>query len=186
MTTNNDTSSGNDAATITESFDSFLRIEGPGRCRTCSWHVQTQGHHPECGGGHVEPCPAPDNSDFIDYLNRDKNKWRSFCTPVKVPQRQRKRRATNQDAWLDSLFDGVVEDVRKRVSGRNTRLRWAARRLGEFAHYERWDVDEARNALMDASAPWDNCEAWRKRTKASFYSGWNKGISEPKEVPEND
>jgi hypothetical protein len=29
----------------------FLRVDGPGRCGTCSWHTKTQGHHLECPGG---------------------------------------------------------------------------------------------------------------------------------------
>ncbi len=31
----------------------FLDIKGPGRCLTCNWHVDKQGHHPQCTGGEV-------------------------------------------------------------------------------------------------------------------------------------
>jgi hypothetical protein len=44
----------------------FLRVEGPGRCSTCSWHVKTQGHHHECPGGVETPnVTPPTDFDFV-------------------------------------------------------------------------------------------------------------------------
>jgi hypothetical protein len=41
----------------------FPRVEGPGRCSTCCWHIQTQGHHLQCPGGVETPdTPAPDQT----------------------------------------------------------------------------------------------------------------------------
>jgi hypothetical protein len=77
--------------------------------------------------------------------------------------------------WLDNTFDNVVNDVASTTSGRNTRLRWAARRLAELG----FDKADSKTALMDASAPWDYNEAGRRQSRATIESGWRKGIADP-------
>jgi hypothetical protein len=54
----------------------FLRVEGPGRCSTCCWHVQTQGHHPQCPGGVETPdtpkwTPTPTDCDRLPWFDDD-------------------------------------------------------------------------------------------------------------------
>ncbi len=108
----------------------------------------------------------------------------AFLTPVKLLGPQPNRQSGKPDAWLDKLFDGVIHDVRTRPEGdRNNRLRWGARRLGEYAHYERWTKTAAEDALLRAahdSGVW--AEDGDSQCRASIASGWNKGTAEPKEV----
>jgi hypothetical protein len=80
------------------------------------------------------------------------------------------------EGWLESTFRNVVNDVASQPHGsRNTRLRWAARRLAELG----FDETRCKQALMDASAPWDYNEAGRRQSRATFKSGWDKGIANP-------
>ncbi|AFM17432.1 hypothetical protein Mycch_2665 [Mycolicibacterium chubuense NBB4] len=164
----------------------FLRVETPGRCGTCSWHVETQGHHPQCTGGQVKPVAPPlflKPGEYLlpwdddDTIRRHQQLW-EILRPVKPPGPQR----VKSEPWFDATFDGVIEDVRKIQTRRNSRLFWAARRLGELAHYGHWDESECERALMDASAHWDDCEYWRRRSLATIKSGWKTGTSEPKDA----
>ncbi|OMC44099.1 hypothetical protein A5745_16825 [Mycobacterium sp. IS-2888] len=75
--------------------------------------------------------------------------------------------------WLDNAYRNIINDVASARSGRNSRLFWAARRMAELG----FDKADCKQALLDAAAPWDDCEAWRRRTRSTFESGWRKGES---------
>lgn len=83
--------------------------------------------------------------------------------------------------WLDNTFRNVVNDVANAPKGtRNSRLCWGARRLAELG----FDKAESERALLAAAAPWDDCDAWLKRTRKTFESGWRNGIDNPLNLSE--
>lgn len=166
----------------------FLPIEGPDRCQTCYWHVQTQGHHPNCPGGEIrsrKPIHPPGipRGSLLPWASTEQIKQadllRAFRQPVKTPAAHQRKIG---EPWFEATFRGVIEDIRTVKSGRNSRLYWAARRLGELSHYEHWDETDSVTALMDASAHWDTTASWRRQSRATIQSGWDAGVANPKEV----
>jgi|SRR6516164_901273 hypothetical protein len=155
----------------------FLRVEGQGRCNTCSWHVATQGHHPKCPGPSADP---PKRVPRRRLPWDDDAYWKrcaAFLTPVNVKQPEPQR--AKGDPWLEAAFRGVINDVANTPNGsRNHRLYWAARRLAELG----LDETRCKQALMDASAHWNWSESGTRQCKATIKSGWAAGIANPKMV----
>jgi hypothetical protein len=123
-------------------------------------------------------------SDFIDRVKADDAK--RAADQRAIAPAQRPRSATNGGGlarWLDQAFHGVIEDVRNTPEGnRNGRLRWGARRLAEISH---GGLEEARCKLELERAAQDSgiwAEDGARQCRASIKSGWDKGISEPKDL----
>jgi hypothetical protein len=122
--------------------------------------------------------------DFVDQLLADKASQAAREKALDPPRKT--RTATNGTAkqkWLDARLHGVCDDIRSTPEGkRNARLRWGARQLGEVAHH---GLDESRCKRELERAAEDN-GLWKEdgahQCRASIESGWNKGISDPKDI----
>jgi hypothetical protein len=132
----------------------------------------------------TDSTPGAATSDFIDRIKADDAKRAANQRVIAHPQRPRS--VTNSgalDKWLDQAFHGVIEDVRSTPEGnRNGRLRWGARRLAEISH---GGLDETRCKRELERAAQDSgiwAEDGERACRASIESGWNKGISDPKDL----
>jgi hypothetical protein len=98
--------------------------------------------------------------------------------------------APRSDDSASGYCQAALENASKRVADaregkRNQALNDAALGLGHLAHHGAFSEDEVRAAL------WAACEAnglvaddGAHAFEATFNSGWKKGVSEPKEIPD--
>lgn len=131
----------------------FIRVEAPGRCGTCSWHVATQRHHPQCPGGTVAEKSAESNdsaADFVANIKGNDAVWKAFARPVKrvMPRRTR----TGRGYELAALR-GECEKVAKAIHGsRNMSLNAYTFKLRK-KYVDRGELtnDEVAQAMFDAA-----------------------------------
>jgi hypothetical protein len=122
--------------------------------------------------------------DFVDQLLVSKAAQAAQEKALKPPPKT--RRATNGTAkqkWLEKTLQEVIDDIRSTPEGgRNARLRWGARRLGEISHA---GLDEARCKRELERAAEDN-GLWKEdgahQCKASIENGWTAGVKDPEDL----
>lgn len=124
-------------------------------------------YKPLHGGAGLPVAPAPAGLGLAPrpYMNGSESRFQAYCEAA----------LANQRSELSGIISG----------NRNDALNVAALKLGHLAHYGFFTEDKARDALHFA------CELngliaddGPASFEATFLSGWRKGITEPKEIPD--
>jgi hypothetical protein len=122
--------------------------------------------------------------DFVDQLLVSKAAQAAQEKALKPPPKTRRAaNGTAKQKWLEKTLQEVIDDIRSTPEGgRNARLRWGARRLGEISHA---GLDEARCKRELERAAEDN-GLWKEdgahQCKASIENGWTAGVKDPEDL----
>lgn len=162
----------------------FIRVEGLGRCGGCSWHIETQGHHPQCPGDkpprESKNSPArPSGQNDIPWMSIDDE-----ITPKPAAVQHGWQRVIIGNGYADkALKEEIAELEQTKDGGRNDKLNEAAFNLGQLVGAGLLDEHEARGALYEACRVNRHLqEDGRSMVLGTIKSGLESGKAKPRNI----